>query len=148
MEEVLGRYIAFQRLALTFKKKLAVSLVYPALLVTMVLVMLVFLVTYVVPEFATLFENLNAQLPAITVLMLAVGTNAQKYAPFLAIGIGPGGRRCLWRWKNTDRGAERLDAHHLEAAHAGRHLVEVSGGEFLAHALDPAGRRLAAGAVA
>ena len=49
MEEVLGRYIAFQRLALTFKKKLAVSLVYPALLVTMVLVMLVFLVTYVVP---------------------------------------------------------------------------------------------------
>src|SRR5882762_4285022 len=45
MEEVLGRYIAFQRLALTFKKKLAVSLVYPALLVTMVLVMLVFLIT-------------------------------------------------------------------------------------------------------
>src|SRR5580704_9161848 len=34
MEEVLTRYIAFQRLALTFKKKLAVSLVYPALLVT------------------------------------------------------------------------------------------------------------------
>ena len=60
MEEVLGRYIAFQRLALTFKKKLAVSLVYPALLVTMVLVMVVFLVTYVVPEFAKLFENLNA----------------------------------------------------------------------------------------
>src|SRR6202022_1272775 len=52
MEEVLGRYIAFQRVALTFKKKLAVSLVYPALLVAMVLLMLVFLVTYVVPEFA------------------------------------------------------------------------------------------------
>ena len=109
MEEVLGRYIAFQRLGLTFKKKLAVSLVYPALLVTMVLVMLVFLVTYVVPEFAKLFENLNAQLPAITVMMLAVGTHAQKYLPFLAIGtvlvIA-----ALWRWKNTDRGAERLDA--------------------------------------
>ncbi len=79
MEEVLGRYIAFQRLALTFKKKLAVSLVYPALLVTVVLVMLIFLVTYVVPQFAKLFENLNAQLPAITVFMLAVGTHAQKY---------------------------------------------------------------------
>ena len=87
MEEVLGRYIAFQRLALTFKKKLAVSLVYPALLVTMVMVMIVFLVTYVVPEFAKLFENLNAKLPAITVLMLAVGTRAQKLAPFLAIGV-------------------------------------------------------------
>src|SRR6202795_4595457 len=113
MEEVLGRYIAFQRLGLTFKKKLAVSLVYPALLVTMVLVMLVFLVTYVVPEFAKLFENLNAQLPAITVMMLAVGTHAQKYLPFLAIGtvliVA-----ALWRWKNTDRGAERLDAMILK----------------------------------
>jgi len=107
-EEVLGRYIAFQRLALTFKKKLAVSLVYPALLVTMVLVMIVFLVTYVVPEFAKLFENLNAQLPAITILMLAVGTHAQKYAPFVAIGMVLAAAS-FWRWKNTDRGAERLD---------------------------------------
>jgi type IV pilus assembly protein PilC len=109
IEEVLGRYIAFQRLALTFKKKLAVSLVYPALLVTMVMVMIVFLVTYVVPEFAKLFENLNAKLPAITVLMLEVGTRAQRLAPFLAIGavliVA-----FFWRWKNTDRGAERIDS--------------------------------------
>src|SRR6202142_1850910 len=49
MEEVLTRYIAFQRLSLTFKKKLAVSLVYPTLLVVMVVGMLIFLMTYVVP---------------------------------------------------------------------------------------------------
>jgi type IV pilus assembly protein PilC len=109
MEEVLGRYIAFQRLALTFKKKLAVSLVYPALLVTMVMVMIVFLVTYVVPEFAKLFENLNAKLPAITVMMLAIGTRAQKLAPFLFIGVIVVAA-IFWRWKNTDRGAEQLDS--------------------------------------
>src|ERR1700751_2564627 len=33
LEEVLGRYIAFQRLAVTFRKKLTASLVYPVLLV-------------------------------------------------------------------------------------------------------------------
>jgi type IV pilus assembly protein PilC len=108
MEEVLGRYIAFQRLALTFKKKLAVSLVYPALLVTVVLFMLIFLVTYVVPQFAKLYENLGAQLPTITLIMLIVGNNAQKYAPFaiaavILIVVG------LWRWKSTDRGADRID---------------------------------------
>src|SRR5205085_10609350 len=113
MEEVLGRYIAFQRLALTFKKKLAVSLVYPALLITMVLVMLVFLVTYVVPQFAKLFENLNAKLPAITVFMLAVGASAQKYAPYLGIALIVLGVS-LWRWKNTDRGAERIDSAILK----------------------------------
>jgi type IV pilus assembly protein PilC len=77
-------------------------------LVTMVLVMIVFLVTYVVPEFATLFENLNAKLPAITILMLAVGTRAQKWAPYLAVAIVVAGV-LFWRWRSTDRGAERLD---------------------------------------
>src|ERR687888_213744 len=49
LDEVLTRYINFQKLALSFRKKLAVSLVYPTLLVSVVTVMLVFLVTYVVP---------------------------------------------------------------------------------------------------
>jgi type IV pilus assembly protein PilC len=108
MEEVLGRYIAFQRLALTFKKKLFVSLVYPALLVTFVLGMVMFLFTYVVPQFALLFQSFNAQLPAITVFMLAIGTNSQKYAPVgvvvLLILV-----TLFWRWKATDSGAEKVD---------------------------------------
>ncbi len=36
MEEVLSRYISFQRLALSFRKKLLVSLVYPSLLVVVI----------------------------------------------------------------------------------------------------------------
>ncbi|MGA9040564.1 MAG: type II secretion system F family protein [Terriglobales bacterium] len=108
MEEVLGRYIAFQRLALTFKKKLAVSLVYPALLVSVVSCMLVFLVTYVVPQFAKLYENLGAQLPTITLIMLTIGNHAQKYAPFAIAGFVVL-VIALWRWKATDRGADRID---------------------------------------
>jgi type IV pilus assembly protein PilC len=108
MEEVLTRYIAFQRLGLTFKKKLAVSLVYPALLITVVSGMMVFLVTYVVPQFAKLYEEMDAQLPAITLFMLALGNHAQKYAPFAGVAF-----LILvvvaWRWKATDRGAETID---------------------------------------
>lgn len=109
MEEVLSRYIAFQRLALTFRKKLAASLVYPALLVTVVFCMIIFLITYVVPQFAVLFNSLNAQLPAITVIMLSIGTHAQKYAPFGLIGVVVLAM-AFWRWKRTDRGAERVDS--------------------------------------
>src|SRR6266849_1496687 len=108
MEEVLSRYIAFQRLALTFRKKLVVSLVYPSLLIIVVTCMVVFLVTYVVPKFADLFMNLNAKLPAITVFMLAVGLNAQKYGP-VALVVLIILALVLWRWKKTDRGAERVD---------------------------------------
>jgi type IV pilus assembly protein PilC len=151
MEEVLSRYIAFQRLALTFKKKLAVSLVYPTLLVTVVLCMLVFLVTYVVPQFAKLFENLNAQLPAITVFMLAVGTHAQRYAPFMVVLLVVL-TLLLWRWKSTDRGAERIDRAILglpvlgeiwlkyQVANFSRMLsVLLSGGMPLVPSLETAG---------
>jgi type IV pilus assembly protein PilC len=108
MDEVLTRYIGFQRLALTFKKKLVVSLVYPTLLITVVTCMLVFLVTYVVPQFAKLYEDLNAQLPAITLFMLNIGTHAQRYAPAGVIGIVVI-VLLLWRWKASDRGAETID---------------------------------------
>ena len=108
MDEVLGRYINFQRMTLTFKKKLAVSLIYPALLVSVVVVMLVFLVTYVVPQFAKLYSDLNAQLPSITLLMMAIGTHAQKYAPVGAVVL-VAVLFVLWRWKATDRGADTID---------------------------------------
>src|SRR6266567_8069055 len=104
LDEVLTRYISFQRLALTFKKKLAVSLVYPTLLVSVVLLMLVFLVTYVVPQFAKLYEDLHAQLPTITLVMLNIGTHAQRYAPvglvLLVVAIA-----LIWRWRARDSGS-------------------------------------------
>src|ERR1700685_2000840 len=108
MEEVLTRYIAFQRLALTFKKKLAVSLVYPTLLVTVVFGMMIFLVTYVVPQFAKLYEDMHAQLPEITLIMLNIGTHAQAYAPLvivatIAAGVG------FWYWQKTNNGAATID---------------------------------------
>ena len=108
MEEVLGRYIAYQRMVQTFRKKLMVSLVYPALLVSVVTVMLIFLITYVVPKFADLFNNLGAQLPAITVFMLSVGLNAQKYGWAILMALVAAVVLML-RWKRSDRGAESID---------------------------------------
>jgi type IV pilus assembly protein PilC len=108
LDEVMNRYITFQRLAMTFRKKLFVSLIYPTLLVSVVLVMVTFLFTFVVPRFAELFESLNAQLPAITLFMMAVGLFAQKYAPFILIGVVVAGI-VVWRWKSTDRGADHID---------------------------------------
>ena len=108
IDEVLTRYVNFQRMAMTFRKKLFVSLIYPTLLVSVVLIMVTFLFTYVVPKFADLFNSLDAKLPEITVFMLNVGLNAQKYAPFVLVGLVVGGI-VLWKWKDTDRGGDRID---------------------------------------
>ena len=108
IDEVLTRYINFQRLAMTFRKKLFVSLIYPTLLVTVVTIMVMFLFTYVVPKFAELFNSLDAKLPSITLFMLAVGVYAQKYFPFIALGLVAVGF-LFWQWRKTDRGADQID---------------------------------------
>ena len=108
IDEVLTRYVGFQRMAMTFRKKLFVSLIYPSLLISVVMIMVMFLFTFVVPKFADLFNSLDAKLPAITVFMLDVGVNSQKYAPFALVGLVVGGF-LFWRWKETERGADRID---------------------------------------
>src|ERR1700744_4443152 len=70
LEEVLQRFLDFQRVALTFRKKLRASLIYPAFLVVMVIGLFTFLITFVVPRFAQLYEQLGTQLPALTVFLM------------------------------------------------------------------------------
>ncbi|MGA8029785.1 MAG: type II secretion system F family protein [Bryobacteraceae bacterium] len=98
--EVLERYITYQRLTLTLRKKLLVSLLYPSVLICLVIGLIVFLVTYVVPNFASLYNSMEAKLPAATRILIAVGTTARSYVLagvvaliFAAIGAYFWGRR-------------------------------------------------------
>jgi type IV pilus assembly protein PilC len=114
LEEVLNRYITFQRLAQTFRKKLQASLVYPTLLFVLVVCMMGFLITYVIPKFGELYAAISAEqsLPTLTLFMLAVGDVSRKYAPFIALGIALI-VIFLWRWKNSEAGSRQFDAMRL-----------------------------------
>ena len=105
------------------------------------LIMVTFLFTYVVPKFADLFNSLDAKLPSITVFMLDVGLNVQKFAPFVFVGLIIMAF-VLWRWKDTDRGADRIDRVILGHSAAGRDPAETSGRQLLADAFDAAAGRL------
>jgi type IV pilus assembly protein PilC len=113
LEEVLGRYLSFQRISLAFRKKLIASLIYPGVLITLVCGMFVFLITFVVPQFAKLYEQIGTTLPTITLMMLALGRGAQHYIlyvlPVLVL-IG----YLLWRWSRSDKGAERIDSIRIK----------------------------------
>ena len=108
LEEVLQRYLDFQRVSLTFRKKLVASLIYPAVLVVMVLGLFVFLVTFVVPRFAELYEQLGTKLPPQTVLLLALGKDAQNYGVY-AVAVLALLIFLFVRWMKTDSGAAAVD---------------------------------------
>jgi type IV pilus assembly protein PilC len=113
LEEVLGRFLSFQRISLTFRKKLTASLIYPALLISLVFGLFIFLITFVVPRFATLYDQLGTNLPGLTLLLLKVGNGAQHYVlyvlPALALIAF-----LLYRWSKTEAGADRIDGIRIK----------------------------------
>ena len=108
LEEVLQRFLDFQRVSLTFRKKLKASLIYPALLVVMVIGLFIFLITFVVPRFAQLYDQLGTKLPGLTVFLLDLGQEAQHYGLYVAaVAVLVG--FLLYRWTKTDAGANVID---------------------------------------
>jgi type IV pilus assembly protein PilC len=112
LEEVLTRYIAFQRVASAVRKKLLASLVYPALLVVGVITILTVLLNFVIPKFQALFADFGAELPKITVFTLTVGTTIRQYF-LLIIPLMAAAGFLAWRWSKSEGGAQRLDRIRL-----------------------------------
>ena len=112
LTEVLDRYVTYQKMSLAVKKKVMVSLMYPAVLIVLVALLMVFLVTYVVPTFANLYNSMQAKLPVMTVYLIAIGTASQKYIVFLVAGLA--GAIFLFRWwGRKDSAREKIDRMKL-----------------------------------
>jgi type IV pilus assembly protein PilC len=73
LPDVIERYVQYQKVTLAVRKKVLVSLIYPSLLVVLVLALILFLMTYVVPEFADLYDSMDAELPRMTQWLVAFG---------------------------------------------------------------------------
>ena len=108
LEETLSRYVAFQKLALSFRRKVISSMIYPSLLITGVFVLLGVLVQFVIPRFSELYKELDRPLPPLTVFTLTLLLQVKAYLPFIVLAL-VGGGFLLWRWAKTDAGGEEID---------------------------------------
>jgi type IV pilus assembly protein PilC len=108
LPEVIDRYVQYQKIALSVRKKILVSLIYPALLVTLVLVLVVFLVTYVVPEFASLYASMDSELPYMTQVLVAVGVTVSENLYVTSFALLAIVGALLW-WLRSGRVTNSLD---------------------------------------
>jgi len=127
--EVLDRYISYQKLSLAVRKKLLLSLVYPSLLIVLVICLMVFLITYVVPNFAELYHSMSAQLPRATMILIAIGTTARNY-----ILAGVGGVAllivALVFWAKTETGRLRVERFRLHTPVIGEIWIKFQVAQF------------------
>ena len=118
--EVLGHLADFVESRHRAQSKVQMALLYPALLATVSLSMMVLLMVYVVPDIVRVFESRGADLPLLTRLLIGLSHFVRSYGWIVAVllvlgAIGgqrwlavPGNRRRLDRVLATRRPTARL----------------------------------------
>ncbi len=129
LPDVLDRYVTYQKLALSVRKKLLVSLLYPAVLVSLAGCLIVFLVTFVVPNFAELYKSMSAQLPTPTLILISLGTTARNYVlvGFAALVAAIFAFRY---WSRTPSGGEAVDRMLMRMPIAGEVWLKYQVAQF------------------
>jgi type IV pilus assembly protein PilC len=108
LQEVLERYVSFQRTSLTFRKKLVASLIYPGVLLALVFLLMGFMFVFVIPQFAQLYDEMGSKLPAMTIDLLAFGKFLNRNLLWIVL-IMAGTAYGIYRFSITERGRDFID---------------------------------------
>jgi general secretion pathway protein F len=71
--EALRRFVAYQEQINVLKKRLINASIYPAVLLSAGLLVVLFLVAYVVPRFSSVYEEIGGELPLASRILMEVG---------------------------------------------------------------------------
>src|SRR6185295_14509978 len=154
LDEVIRRYVAYEKVIGAVKRRTISALIYPAILVTMMLILIGIIVLRVVPAFSEFYSNLGRQLPLSTRIIIGISNFTVGNLPFIVVGLIAGGIALASWWKQPGQ-RTRVDRMLLELPWAGatvrkfstaqlaRTLATLLGGGIpLVNALEIAGRAM------
>ena len=85
LAEALEKYVTYQKQLDTVKKKIVSASIYPVLLMVVGSLVIAFLLGYVVPKFATIFEDLGGDVPWMSKLLIRWGHVAKQYGSAILV---------------------------------------------------------------
>jgi type IV pilus assembly protein PilC len=74
LDTVLRRFVDYTKVIATVKRKMISALIYPAILITLAIVLVSIIVLQVVPAFSDFYESFGADLPVITQVIVRLST--------------------------------------------------------------------------
>jgi type IV pilus assembly protein PilC len=124
---VLRRYITYQQMIEAVGRRVTSALTYPVVLVLLAFGLVVLLMTYVIPRFATFFLGFAAELPLPTQIVIGVATFLQNNIVYILAGLAA----LVWylrRQLRTDAGRLVFDRLKLKIPFVGKifHLFGLS----------------------
>jgi type IV pilus assembly protein PilC len=154
LDEVIRRYVAYEKVIGAVKRRTISALIYPCILVTMMLILIGIIVLRVVPAFSEFYSNFGKQLPLSTRIIIGISNFTVGNLPFIVVGLIAGGIALASWWKQPGQ-RTRVDRMLLELPWAGatvrkfstaqlaRTLATLLGGGIpLVNALEIAGRAM------
>ena len=112
------------------QQKIKQAMIYPSLMILIAFAIVTFLLIYVVPQIVGVFDQTNAQLPDITLVLLTLSSAVQHYGIYALIALsaaGYGFRRLLK--KESIRG--RFHTFLLRIPVIGKNLKVLNSARFL-----------------
>jgi general secretion pathway protein F len=129
LELTLRRLAEFLEARAAFREAIITALAYPLVITTVGAGAIVFLMTFVIPRFATIFDDLGQAIPLPTQILLAVSGALREY--WWIGGLAVLGGVLAWRmWTSSPQGRLSWDRSVLGLPVAGRLTVKVETARF------------------
>ncbi len=129
LDEVLDRLATYLEKSAALNRKIGSSLVYPAVVVTMAVLITSILLLKVVPTFKGIFESLGGQLPLPTRILIGMSDLLRHYF-LLLVGLLIGGGILFRFYINTQKGRYKFDKFKLKIKVLGVLFTKVSLAKF------------------
>ncbi|MCS6985067.1 MAG: type II secretion system F family protein [Leptospiraceae bacterium] len=111
------------------KGKAMTALIYPAIMLVISILVVLFLLTSVVPQIELMFATFKGELPLPTKMVLALSKIVQKYWPLMVFLVG-GGSYLFYRYRKTPEGRLKTDAFFLRIPYFGTLIKKIVVGRF------------------
>ncbi|HKP13831.1 MAG TPA: type II secretion system F family protein, partial [Blastocatellia bacterium] len=129
LDEVLLRYVSYQKTITEARRKIKKSLTYPAVLFTASILLVMVLSTYVIPQFMKLYAGQEENLPTITVAVVAIADFISGNLTWLIPAV-IGTAIFLFIWRRTPAGRLRIDQWTLKLPVAGETVRMLTIAQF------------------
>jgi type II secretory pathway component PulF len=87
LDVVLSQIADFRAREADLKGKVKAALVYPSVLAFLAIVVLIFLLTFFIPKFSKMFEDLGGTLPGLTLFIIFLSNKVKQYGLYVAAAI-------------------------------------------------------------
>jgi type IV pilus assembly protein PilC len=118
LDQVLRRFSSHLRLNQALKKKAVSASVYPLVLLTMMVGLVILLVVWVIPQFQGFYEGLGAELPAPTRVLLSVSAAVRANLLWIVLGLGMAGLGLVY-WLRREGSGVTIDRALLRVPYFG-----------------------------